>query len=163
MISSGRRASSSGSAAQWRPISITSSTRTLYGLLVPLLSLKPFAKLDPDCNAVMGGRAALSPALAYVGLLVRVSVAALAKLRGVRRGHRRRWGFSVIAPMVVVGPGCCPVCLSAPIRLWRNQLAAFHGLVQRIAVGSIDQFIDENGGGPGVRLRKRPLRKPKAI
>jgi hypothetical protein len=26
-------------------------------------------------------------------------------------------------------------------------------------VSSFDEFIDENGGGPGVRLKKRPQKK----
>jgi transcriptional regulator with XRE-family HTH domain len=34
-------------------------------------------------------------------------------------------------------------------------LAAIEGALKRAGV----EFIDENGGGPGVRLRKRPLKK----
>jgi transcriptional regulator with XRE-family HTH domain len=36
-------------------------------------------------------------------------------------------------------------------------LAAIVGALRGAGV----EFIDENGGGPGVRLRKRPPRKPK--
>ena len=36
-------------------------------------------------------------------------------------------------------------------------LAAIVSALKRAGV----EFIDENGGGPGVRLRKRPPRKPK--
>jgi transcriptional regulator with XRE-family HTH domain len=34
-------------------------------------------------------------------------------------------------------------------------LAAIETILKRAGV----EFIDENGGGPGVRLRKRPLKK----
>jgi transcriptional regulator with XRE-family HTH domain len=39
--------------------------------------------------------------------------------------------------------------------------AATLAAIVRALKGAGVEFIDENGGGPGVRLRKRPPRKPK--
>ena len=56
------------------------------------------------------------------------------------------------------GPKCCLAQIQTPIRL--QSCVATRPIAISLALETVGiEFIDENGGGPGVRLRKRHQKK----
>jgi hypothetical protein len=62
----------------------------------------------------------------------------------------------------MIGETPRPVCENRPNWLQGSDLRRATSLSDSLRIEIVGvEFLDENGGGPGVRLRKRPPRKPK--